>query len=83
LNAMLAQLDAEETTREAVMRYVGKGSENLIQCVLTPRCSADDANARFDEALARYQADYAKINGRHTRLYPDDDAGLRAMREAG
>lgn len=26
LNAMLAQLDAEETTREEVMRYVGKGS---------------------------------------------------------
>lgn len=68
LNAMLAQLDAEETTREEVMRYVGKGSENLIQCVLTPRFSADDANARFDEALALYQAEYAKINGRHAAL---------------
>ncbi|AOJ82468.1 MULTISPECIES: phosphoglycolate phosphatase [Burkholderia] len=83
LNAMLAQLDAQETTREEVMRYVGKGSENLIQRVLTPRFSEDEAKARFDEALALYQAEYAKINGRHTRLYPDVEAGLHAMRDAG
>ena len=38
---------------------------------------------RFDEALAIYQAEYAKINGLHTRLYPDVEAGLRAMRDAG
>ncbi|MDR3100539.1 MAG: phosphoglycolate phosphatase [Paraburkholderia sp.] len=83
LNGMLAQFDAEETTREEVMGYVGKGSEHLIRSVLAPRFHADDAQERFDEALALYQDEYAKINGRHTRLYPDVEAGLAALRDAG
>ncbi|HTR10347.1 MAG TPA: phosphoglycolate phosphatase [Paraburkholderia sp.] len=83
LNGMLAQLDAEETTREEVMDYVGKGSEHLIRSVLAPRFAADDAQSRFDEALALYQDEYAKINGRHTHLYPEVEAGLAAMRGAG
>jgi phosphoglycolate phosphatase len=56
LNGMLAQLDAAETSREEVVGYVGKGSD---------------------------QEEYARINGRHTRLYPDVEAGLVAMRDAG
>ncbi|WP_322059227.1 phosphoglycolate phosphatase [Paraburkholderia sp. J63] len=83
LNGMLAQLDAEETTREEVMGYVGKGSEHLIRSVLAPRFHAGHAEARFDEALALYQDEYAKINGRHTRLYPGVEAGLAALRDAG
>jgi phosphoglycolate phosphatase len=83
LNGMLAELDAQETTREEVMGYVGKGSEHLIRSVLAPRFSADDAQSRFEEALALYQDEYAKINGRYTRLYPDVEAGLAALRDAG
>ncbi|WP_321882185.1 phosphoglycolate phosphatase [Paraburkholderia bannensis] len=83
LNGMLAQFDAEETTREEVMGYVGKGSEHLIKSVLAPRFAQDDAQARFDEALALYQDEYAKINGRHTHLYPDVEAGLSALRDQG
>jgi phosphoglycolate phosphatase len=83
LNGMLAQLDAEETTREEVMGYVGKGSEHLIKSVLAPRFAADDAQSRFEEALAIYQDEYAKINGEHTHLYPEVEAGLAALREAG
>ncbi|NIE67388.1 phosphoglycolate phosphatase [Burkholderia sp. Ax-1719] len=83
LNGMLAQFDAEETTREEVMGYVGKGSEHLIKSVLAPRFAQEDAQARFDEALALYQDEYAKINGRHTHLYPDVEAGLSALRDQG
>jgi phosphoglycolate phosphatase len=83
LNGMLAQLDADETTREEVMDYVGKGSEHLIRSVLAPRFEAELAQSRFDEALAIYQEEYAKINGLHTRLYPDVEAGLIALRDAG
>jgi len=83
LNGMLAQLDAAETSREEVIGYVGKGSEHLVRSVLAPRFSADDAQGRFEEALALYQAEYAKINGLRTRLYPDVEAGLIAMRGAG
>ncbi len=63
--------------------YVGKGSEHLIRSVLAPRFEAEHAQDRFDEALAIYQAEYAKINGLHTRLYPDVEAGLAALRDAG
>ncbi|HEV3429017.1 MAG TPA: phosphoglycolate phosphatase [Paraburkholderia sp.] len=83
LNGMLAQFDAEETTREEVMGYVGKGSEHLIKSVLAPRFAETDAQSRFDEALALYQDEYAKINGRHTHLYPDVEAGLSALRDQG
>ncbi|WP_395071116.1 phosphoglycolate phosphatase [Paraburkholderia silvatlantica] len=83
LNGMLAQLDAEETTREEVMGYVGKGSEHLIRSVLAPRFPAENVEARFDEALALYQDEYAKINGQHTHLYPDVEAGLAALRDQG
>ena len=83
LNGMLAQLDASETSREEVIDYVGKGSEHLIRSVLAPRFETEHAQERFDEALAIYQEEYAKINGMHTRLYPDVEAGLKAMREAG
>ena len=83
LNGMLAQLDAAETSREEVVGYVGKGSEHLIRSVLAPRFEAAQAQDRFDEALAIYQEEYARINGHHTRLYPDVEAGLKALRDAG
>ncbi|CAG4917648.1 phosphoglycolate phosphatase [Paraburkholderia saeva] len=83
LNGMLAQLDAAETSREEVVEYVGKGSEHLIRSVLAPRFEAGHAQDRFDEALAIYQEEYSRINGTHTRLYPDVEAGLKAMRDAG
>ncbi|MBN3725536.1 phosphoglycolate phosphatase [Burkholderia sp. Ac-20379] len=83
LNAMLARIGAPGTQRDEVMHYVGKGSENLIAQVLKPRFSEAEAQARFEEALDIYQAEYAGINGRHTQLYPDVETGLQAMREAG
>lgn len=83
LNAMLARIGARGTQRDEVMNYVGKGSENLIAQVLKPRFGEAEAQARFEEALEIYQAEYATINGRHTQLYPDVETGLQAMREAG
>ncbi|HEY1997344.1 phosphoglycolate phosphatase [Paraburkholderia sp.] len=83
LNGMLAQLDATETSREEVVGYVGKGSEHLIRSVLAPRFETAHAQDRFDEAHAIYQEEYAKINGRHSYLYPEVEAGLVAMRDAG
>ncbi len=83
LNAMLARVGARATDREEVTHYIGKGSENLIAKVLAPRYPEAEARARFDEALAIYQDEYTTINGRHTQLYPDVEAGLRAMRDAG
>ncbi|MGN6651190.1 phosphoglycolate phosphatase [Trinickia sp.] len=83
LNGMLAELGARPITREEVVGYVGKGSEHLIHLVLSARFSAEETEARFAQALDRYQAHYAEINGRHTRLYPDVERGLAALSKAG
>jgi len=82
LNGMLAQLPAPPVTHDEVAGYVGKGSEHLLRSVLAPRFGAEDAAVRFDEAIAIYQRVYATVNGRHTRLYPQVEAGLTALRDA-
>jgi phosphoglycolate phosphatase len=84
LNAMLARIGLEQpVTRDEVTDYVGKGSENLIRSVLAVRLSHSQAVAQFDDALAIYQSEYAKINGKHSALFPEVKEGLEAMRELG
>ncbi|MCE4543702.1 MULTISPECIES: phosphoglycolate phosphatase [Caballeronia] len=84
LNAMLARIGIEQhVTREEVTDYVGKGSENLIRSVLAVRLSPSQAAAQFDDALAIYQSEYAKVNGKHSALFPEVKEGLVAMRESG
>jgi phosphoglycolate phosphatase len=83
LNGMLAELGARPVTRDETVGYVGKGSEHLVHSVLSERFSADETQARFPDALDRYQAHYARVNGRHARLYPDVEPGLAALASAG
>ncbi|PMS20899.1 phosphoglycolate phosphatase [Trinickia dabaoshanensis] len=83
LNGMLAELGARPVSREEVSGYIGKGSEHLVRTVLAARFSAEETEARFAAALDRYQAHYAEVNGRHTRLYPDVEPGLAALAQAG
>ncbi len=82
--AMLARIGIEQpVTREEVVDYVGKGSGNLIRSVLAVRLPRTQAIAQFDDALAIYQGEYAKINGKFSTLFPDVREGLEAMRELG
>lgn len=83
LNGMLAELGARPVTQDETAGYVGKGSEHLVRSVLSARFSAEETDARFAQALERYQAHYAQVNGRHTRLYPDVEPGLAALASAG
>jgi phosphoglycolate phosphatase len=83
LNGMLAELGVRPVTRDETVGYVGKGSEHLVRSVLSARFSAEETNARFPQALERYQVHYAKVNGRHARLYPDVEPGLSALAGAG
>ena len=83
LNGMLGELGARPIERDEVVGYVGKGPEHLIRSVLAARLSSDEAQARFPEALDLYQAQYARINGRYTRLYPEVEPGLAALAQAG
>jgi phosphoglycolate phosphatase len=84
LNGMLARVGVEQhVTREEVTDYIGKGSENLIRSVLAVRMPHTQAVAQFDDALAIYQSEYAKINGKHSTLFPEVKEGLAALRELG
>lgn len=83
LNGVLAEFGARPVTRDETAGYVGKGSEHLVRSVLSARFSAEETDARFTRALDRYQAHYAQVNGRHTRLYPDVEPGLAALSSAG
>ncbi|MGG1946054.1 phosphoglycolate phosphatase [Trinickia sp. NRRL B-1857] len=83
LNGMLAELNARPISRDEVIGYIGKGSEHLIRTVLSARFSPEETEDRFAAALDRYQAHYAEVNGRHTRLYPGVEPGLAALAQAG
>jgi phosphoglycolate phosphatase len=83
LNGMLVRVGLDSISRDEVVGYIGKGSENLIRSVLAARLPHPQAVAQFEDALAIYQSEYAKINGKHSALYPDVKEGLEAMRELG
>ncbi|MFT4509378.1 phosphoglycolate phosphatase [Caballeronia sp. 15711] len=83
LNGMLARFGTKATDRDEVIGYIGKGSENLIRCVLAVRFSALEASTKFDDAIAIYQTEYARINGQHSSLFPEVTEGLKALRDLG
>jgi phosphoglycolate phosphatase len=83
LNGMLTRIGAKPTDRSEVTGYIGKGSEKLIRSILAVRFSASQAAAQFDDALAIYQAEYAKINGLYSSVFPDVASGLEALRDLG
>ena len=83
LAAMLRQLGRQPLPRAAIACMVGKGSEHLIESALqaTRGAHAPEADpALFDQAWQLYQAAYAPINGRYSRLYPGVVEGLQALR---
>ena len=83
LNGMLTRINAKLTDREEVIGYIGKGSENLIRSILAVRFSALEASTKFDDALAIYQTEYARINGQSATLFPEVAEGLEALRNLG
>ncbi|MGI4816117.1 MAG: phosphoglycolate phosphatase [Janthinobacterium lividum] len=84
LNGMLAELSLAPIARDEVIRYVGKGSENLLRSVLSHRTSAVALSAdALHEAMTIYERHYAQVNGRFSALYPEVADGLRQMRANG
>lgn len=83
LNTMLAPLDAPPVTLEEVRRFVGKGTEHLIQTVLARSLPPDAVQIHFAQALQRYQTAYLAINGQHAKLYPGVREGLHALQHLG
>lgn len=75
-----------------VESMVGKGSEHLIRSALQHMLSASGCQALalqaqveylFPQALTVYQDHYARINGRHARVYPGVQSGLDRLAQQG
>ena len=80
LNRTHAELGLPPIGRDAIVRMVGKGSGHLVRSALV-HVGADAA--LFDQAMARYQAHYAVVNGQQSQVYPGAGEGLRALAGAG
>lgn len=83
VNAVLAELGREPVSEQAVTGYVGRGVDVLLHRVLT-----GDRDGRADALLHRharslFDAAYAAVNGRRSRLYPGVVEGLDAFRALG
>ena len=82
LNAMLADLRLPGVEREDVRRWVGRGSEHLIACALTHTTGQPDGGLAAPGWLY-YQRHYARINGRHSSVYPGALDALQAWQDRG
>ena len=87
LQRMLADLPPPFATygvrREVVEQLVGKGSENLIQSLLTRIEPGAGDGPLFAQALQSYQRHYGAINGQYARVYDGAVEGLRQLRALG
>lgn len=83
INRMRAEFALAAIDIATIKRFVGKGSENLIERVLALDFTAEQIAQHFDAAMDSYQRHYLSINGDFSELYPDVIAGLQAMRANG
>jgi phosphoglycolate phosphatase len=83
INHMRAEFDLQPIDLATIKRFIGKGSENLIQTVLAIDFSKAQIEQHFAAAMAAYQRHYLAINGDHSQLYPEVIEGLQALRAQG
>ena len=80
LNAALADLGAERIGRAFIEQTIGKGSEHLVRQTLSAVSAPEGC---YDEALARYQHHYKRINGEHAAVYHGVLEGLARLQSCG
>lgn len=86
IHRMLSDMALPLLDRNTIMNFVGQGSENLIRRVLAASLETDAEqveSGRFEVALASYLGHYQAINGDHSTVYPDVEAGLAALHGKG
>lgn len=83
INRMREEFDLAPLALETIKNFVGKGTENLMRCVLAVDFGPAEVELRFEATLASYQRHYLAINGEFSTLYPDVRAGLDAMQAQG
>jgi phosphoglycolate phosphatase len=86
---MLEELGLPVMGREPLEGMVGKGSEHLIQCVLTRQMSlvaqqtVQPTATQLAQAWQIYQAHYQQVNGQASEVYPGVLDGLQGLVRKG
>jgi phosphoglycolate phosphatase len=83
INRMRDELGLAPLALDVIISFVGKGTENLIRRVLDVDFAQEEAEQRYETALASYQQHYLSINGDHTAHYPEVREGLQALQSKG
>lgn len=83
INRMREEFDLAPLALETIKNFVGKGTENLMRCILGVDFAPAEVELRFEATLASYLRHYLAINGDYSALYPDVRAGLDAMQAQG
>lgn len=83
INAMRADFNLSPLDITTISHFVGKGTENLIDRVLSLDWDAAQINHHFDDALQSYLQHYLLINGEHSELYPQVIEGLQKFLDQG
>jgi phosphoglycolate phosphatase len=86
---MLKDLGLPDMGRAPLEGMVGKGSEHLIQCVLTRQLSqvaqhpVQPTPEQLAQAWQLYQGHYTQVNGQASAVYPGVMAGLQGLAAMG
>jgi phosphoglycolate phosphatase len=83
VNRMRADLALAPLDIETITAFVGKGTENLMRCVLGVDFAPREVELRFPRALASYQRHYLAVNGSYASIYPGVREGLDALQAKG
>ena len=80
LGLALADLGWPPVGRDFIARTVGKGSEHLLTRTLAEVGAPAEL---YEQAWARYQHHYQRINGQHSDVFPGVIEGLKALKARG
>ncbi|MCC6535588.1 MAG: phosphoglycolate phosphatase [Burkholderiales bacterium] len=83
MNRTLAELDLDALALELVRTFVGKGLANLVQRSLRVALGGEPDPAHLARAMALYEANYDRVNGDTTTIYPGVREGLDLLAAAG
>ena len=83
INRMRAEFPLPPLPIEDIIRFIGKGTENLIRCSLASDFSPSELENRFPAALESYMGHYRDIGDRLATVYPGVMAGLDAFKAKG
>ncbi|HEY4317010.1 MAG TPA: phosphoglycolate phosphatase [Herbaspirillum sp.] len=83
INRMRAGFALPPLPIEDIIRFIGKGTENLIRCSLESDFSPSELEERFPAALKSYMGHYRDIDDRFAVLYPGVIEGLDTFKAKG